>query len=87
MKALIGLFFLAKLIPVVQLAFFLNVVASLIASSLLGSSSNLLRLIRAKIADNEPRPIVIVMIAVTLKRSVLFFNDLIAPFESAAWQH
>ena len=37
MKALIGLFFLATdAIPVVQLAFLLNVAASVIASSLLG---------------------------------------------------
>ncbi len=36
MKALIGLFFLANAIPVVQLAFLLNVAASVIAPSLFG---------------------------------------------------
>jgi hypothetical protein len=52
MKDLIELFFLEKPIPVVQLAFLLNVAASLIASSLLGSLSSLLRPIQAKIAEN-----------------------------------
>ncbi len=49
-----GLFFLAKLVPVVQLAFFLNVAASLIASSLLGELKQFIKANPSKkAAQNE----------------------------------